>query len=89
MVSRDAKMRTWGGEPRANLSVFALLLAWVIVSWFPGIALEFVVTVSMLGSPGGEGIGCQRAGILERGALEHSFHEHIPHSLGVPARSDF
>ena len=34
MGSRDVKMRTWGGEPRANLLVFALLLAWVIVSWF-------------------------------------------------------
>ena len=59
MGSRDVKMRTWGGKPRANLSAFALLLALVIVSWFPGIAREFVVTVSMLGSPGGEGIGAR------------------------------
>ena len=87
--ARDVKDIITHGEPGASLSVFALLLALVTVLWFPCVPCEFVVTVPVVGSLGREGVRCQRAGVLGRGVLEHSFPEHIPHSLGVPACGDF
>lgn len=61
MGARDVKDIITHGEPRASLSVFALLLALVTVSWFPCVPCEFVVTVPVAGSLGREGARCQRA----------------------------